>query len=1557
MEYQLPPAHKRAFERLKAMMHAYLVERDAEKALTFYTEDVQSIGTGVQEVAFNKEQLRRLLEEEIRIDPLPFQISFEQVVASGRHSDTSVSLYTVLKVEKLLPSGIPICVAMRQTALMCESDGEFYIRAVHVSVPAAQQKDDEYYPIKFGEKTVQQRREQLDSDLLRLMSENMSGGILGSYSEPEFPLYFINDHMLRHLGYTYEEYLESTKGLIGNSIHAGDRKRVEKEIMQACEKNKLYAVTYRMLKKDGDIIWIHEKGRCITTEDGREATLGVCIDITAQVFAENELSFLEQSKIGGIFKARMDEKFTVLYANDSYYKIHGITRQEMRERYEDSASRLVHPDDAAEVDARIADAIDKRQESLTLEYRVIRGDGKVAWLHASAGLTATEDGFMLSGMVINIDERKRFEEQLQWSEKRFQIAISQTKINVWEYDLSTRSILQTEKSYAAFGIGMVIANVPESMIESGTVHPDDAKKYMALYTKLHQGEAAAEAVVRIRATDGAYYWEKINYTNVFDEYGVPIRAVAVSEDITAQKEAEQRFFQEEHLRELLSADVMLSAKVNLTKNEVLHLWSDTYPPDMLPDICSYDDLFAALERYIANPGDKKRYAALLSPQALSQAIIDGQRSLNGEYRCTNSSGRIVWCSIHLTLLCEPDTGEWYAFGYIRDINERKKTELALRERAERDALTGLYNRQTAESMIDQQLYRQRGQNNECAFFIIDMDDFKQINDRYGHYVGDLFLEEVGRILREDSHGISGRLGGDEFIVFFGEIPDRQWAREKAALLCERLNVQYNLHGETLRVSASVGVVIADPNSTSFQKMFQQADAALYDAKFHGKAQYTSSESTFSPVHDLLLENGCIAKQHMGERCMQNEMADAVLVIDEETHDILFMNGTAQKIFAIEDYQGKKCYEIVQGFTQPCVFCQNHLPDESGYKTWENTNALLRKRFMIRDKMIRWDGRRARLELFTDMSEHEELLRNKVQAEHVLLECISLLLASESLETAIHGVLKNLGEFYRADRTYYARTEDERSVQIAPQDWHAPGIKAEKDNVFLDSSLLSHWLESLKLRRVVAFYELEQMRLLFPVKYALLKEKQVTSYAAVAVLDGAALIGYIGIENPRENLDNTTLLQSLSYFLHNEISKRSMRDRQAFMERHDAMTGILNWQSYSQFLSQMHPEALSSLGILAAEINHLRLLNQEYGQAYGNKLIKTLAERLQEKFGEQAVFRLSGGSFAALCQDITYPAFLDKAERLRSQTEREYPGAVAFGWSWADEDIQPDRLMNNAQELLTITQGGEREYDLRESRRKTIRLQRLMMAMREKRFQIYLQPKAEISTGRIVGAEALIRYVDEVHGVVPPIKFIPQLEAENTIRFIDFFVLEEVCVMLKGWQEQGISLFPISMNFSRSTLMEDGVVEKIKAVSDRYGVERSLLEIEITESKGEMDRSVLKTISRQLIGAGYCLSLDDFGAEYSNISILSAIPLKELKFDKSVINDLYSNPTTRLLIANLIRVCQEIGVDSVAEGVEEPEQLELLKSFGCTYAQGYLFNKPIPVPDFVRKYLEGALPSG
>ena len=1554
IEPPLTARQSRAYERLKEMMQAYLVERDVEKALSYYTEDVQSIGTGVQEVAFNREGLRLLLEDEIHQDPIPFDITFEKVRPLGGAEEGDVYLYTVIKVRKLLSTGITICVEMRQTILLCERDGFFYIRAVHVSVPAAQQKENEYYPIQYGEQTLKERRTKLDGDMLELMSETLPGGLMGGYDEPGFPLYFINDRMLKLLGYSYENFVSGTDGMVINCIHPSDRERVTKSVDLALQRGETYTITYRMLKKDGSDIWVYDKGRRIVTEDGRKAIISVCLDISTQVRAESELSFIAQSRIGGIFKARISDGFPVLYANECYYQIHGYTQEEFRQELGNEAAKLVYPDDLPIVSAKIDQTIRKKKKNITLKYRVIRRDGKISWLHASAGLTYDSDGIVLSGMVINIDEWQIFEQQLEWSEKKFQIAIEQTKINVWEYDLQTRSILQTRKSYQFFGMAMTIPDVPHSMIANKVVHPNDAANYMELYEKLHRGEKTADAVVRLRATDGKYYWEKINYTNIFDENGMPVRAVAVSEDITAQKEAEQRFFQEEHLREMLSADVLVSAKINLTQNRVLRIWSNFHDFESLQNIASYDDLCTAIRGYIANKGDVKRFLNMFRGEALTQSVTKGEENLYGEFRCINGRGQIVWCAFHLAVLRDPDTSEQYAFCYVRDINERKKTELALQERAERDALTGLYNRQTAESMISQRLSQREAGREQCAFFVIDMDDFKQVNDRFGHHFGDQILQEIGRILRAEAPGnsISGRVGGDEFVIFMEEVPNRDWAVKTAAKLCGSLSVSYSINGEPMRISASVGVAVSEREDLSFQDMFQQADSALYDAKYQGKARYTCFDGRReTPGQMCFVHDGCVIRQHSDTLCMLDELDDSILVIDEKSHDILFMSNSAQREFGIEDYHGQKCYEILQGFTRPCIFCQNHLPGEHGFKTWENTNARLHKRHMIRDKIIQWDGRRARLEIFTDLCKYEERLNSKAEGDRVLLECASLLLVTGALGDAIRGVLENLGKFYRADRAYFVRAKGVNSLQIAPQDWCAPGIgPVQNENERLENSDLNKWMKTLSSKRVTVFQELEQMQLLFPEKYKVLKEKQVDSFAAVALMEGDSLVGYIGIENPRRNLDNTTMLQSFSYFMQNEISKRSMQEHQKFIENHDMMTELLNWQGYSQACACMQPDVLSSLGIVAAEINQLHSINQEYGNRYGDQMILDLAAALREEFGEPCAFRISGASFVVMCQDIAYESFLSQLERLRARMERIYPGRISLGYSWADEDIQPALLMNCAREILTITQENEKAMVPRNATTRAIRLRHLQNAIQEGRFQIYLQPKAEVDGGAIKGAEALVRYSDEIHGVVPPIKFIPQLERENNIRYIDFFVLEEVCVILNKWKRQGFPLFPISVNFSRCTLMEEDVVGKINQVADRYGVDRSLLEIEITESMGEVNRRFLTEIAGQIVQAGYHLFLDDFGSEYSNISILTTVPINGLKFDKSVINDLYSNETTRLLIENLIHVCRQMGIDSIAEGVEEPEQLEILKECGCTYAQGYIFNKPLPVRDFERRYL-------
>lgn len=1281
--------------------------------------------------------------------------------------------------------------------------------------------------------------------------------------------------------------------------------------------------------------------------------------INSQKYSDSEvLSFIAKSRMGGIFQARISEGFPLLYANEYYYSLHGYTKEEFELKFYNMAERVVVEQDIGAVSEQIRQAIDDKVESVTLEYRIYKKDGSISWLHASAGFTKTVNGVLMSGMVINIDKRKNFEEQLLLSEKRFRVALEHTQVNVWEYDFKTRSIIMSGEPFEFFGKSSVICDVPSSQIRQQIIHPDDADKYSALYAALHDGAKTACAVIRIRSSDGKYCWEKINYTNIFDNNGIPVRAVAVSEDITPQKEAEQRCFQEEHLREMLSADMLLSAKINFSCDRIVHIWSDDYDSNELQHICNYKQLTEHILKCIVNRTDKKRFICQFSDALQNFDEESDNSSFYGEYRCCISSGRILWCAFRMAVMRDPVTSEQVGFLYIRDIDERKKIELALQYRAERDALTGLYNRQTAESMINQCLQRNKNSDALCALFIIDMDGFKQVNDRYGHYTGDRILEDVGRILLEDADGrsISGRLGGDEFIVFADKISDENIARKLAGRICEKLKICHVYDDKTLYVSASVGLVVSSCKSADFKIMFQQADSALYYTKSHGKASYSIYGDYDRQECDICVtEDSCIARGHLGERCMLDQIDNSVLVIDEQSHDVLFMNRIARDVFCAGDYRGKKCYNILHGFSEPCVFCQSHVPGEDGFKTWENLNTLLHRRFMIRDRIVNWDGRRARLEIFTDLSEYERRLNSKYKAERVLLDCASLLLVTNPLETAIQGVLEHLGGFYKADRAYFAKTQDMQSIVISPKDWRAHGIAvAEDENNLIEHSLLDLWLNSLSRTRVALFLSLDEMRELFPVKYSVLKARNVESFAAVALMDENGMVGYIGLENPRENLDNTTLLKSLSYFMHNEITKRRLQEQQIFDTEHNSTTGLLNWKSFMKRFSRIEPESLSSIGVLAADIFNLRLINQEYGCDYGDRLIKLLADGIKDNFPGDLAFHFSADEFVVLCQDITYETFTERIANVQRRMDEEHPGSVILGYSWSDTDIMPDHLINCAQERLELMKARQRDAQSSDLRLREIRLQRLLDAMKARNFRVYLQPKADIASGKIVGAEALIRYSDRKHKLVPPIKFIPQIEAENNIRYIDFFVLNEVCAAIASWKKRGFPLMAVSLNFSRRTFMENNLTDKMNAVVDRFGIEHSLLEIEITESTGDIERRALSEIGRQLTASGYKLYLDDFGSEYSNIATLTSLPISGLKFDKSLINDLYSNSKAGVLIKNLLNVCNEMGIDSIAEGVEEPEQLEILKSLGCTLAQGYLFNKPIPIRDFERKYLEAPL---
>ena len=224
---------------------------------------------------------------------------------------------------------------------------------------------------------------------------------------------------------------------------------------------------------------------------------------------EDALQSIARSDLGGLFKARMDEGFTLLYANDSYYAIHGYTRGQLEQEMHGQAVGLVHPEDVAWVSEHLRRALAENQGTVSFEYRIVRRDGAVVWLLISAGLSQEDGGMVLSGMILDITARKAMEDRLRRSEERFQIAVRQAGISVWEYDIPARRLYSSVSTQGHGEACPVVEQVPQSLIDSGYVHPSGVKEFQGMHEALHRGEPTASCVVQVRSPQGGYRWEPL----------------------------------------------------------------------------------------------------------------------------------------------------------------------------------------------------------------------------------------------------------------------------------------------------------------------------------------------------------------------------------------------------------------------------------------------------------------------------------------------------------------------------------------------------------------------------------------------------------------------------------------------------------------------------------------------------------------------------------------------------------------------------------------------------------------------------------------------------------------------------------------------------------------------------------------------------------------------------------------------------------------------------------------------------------------------------------------
>lgn len=689
------------------------------------------------------------------------------------------------------------------------------------------------------------------------------------------------------------------------------------------------------------------------------------------------------------------------------------------------------------------------------------------------------------------------------------------------------------------------------------------------------------------------------------------------------------------------------------------------------------------------------------------------------------------------------------------------------------------------------------------------------------------------------------------------------------------------------------------------------------------------------------------------------LSELIYVCDPATHELLYLNKAGRAVYgekAAEEH--RPCYEVLQGLDAPCGFCTNARLNAEEFYEWEFTNRVTNRRYVLRDKLVPWEGALVRLEIAFDTTEHESektALALMVEASSLIVSCIRALEADDDLDRAFDEVLQNLGTFFKADRAYVFELRDGH-VRSA-HEWRDETVEPHESR-FLDvpQTLIDEWIEAFSLGNTVVIDDVDGLRESGRTEeYDLLARQQIESLVAVPLVDAGKLVGYIGVDNPRlgGRLDVVeTPLLGLAHFITARMKREEVQRQMAELIWNDTLTRA---RSRAAFHRDYDQGAFERIGLVLVDADQLAVVNRERGRTAGDAVLQGIAATMADVFDR--VYRIGDDEFCAVAEAVDYVAFSELAAHLMTRfADGSLPASA--GTAWQESCHRVEALLNMAGDRMRRAKSGRhRAAALGVDLASDASVSRLLRpggaerAVEEGKFDIYLMPQSSSGSGRIVGAEALIRYIDDEQGLVAlPTSFVLALEDMGEISSVDFFALSRACETLVRWQREGCGAVPLSVNFSRLTASEDGFVDRLAETVRGFGVDPSLIEVELTESARERSDDLLRQVADGLRSHGFRVAIDDFGVENANYALFVQLEFDVLKLDKTLVWGLGNDPRSLTVVKGLVSLCSDLGIETVAEGIESEQQLAALRSAGCARAQGYLIGHPMPIAQFEERFL-------
>ena len=449
---------------------------------------------------------------------------------------------------------------------------------------------------------------------------------------------------------------------------------------------------------------------------------------------------------------------------------------------------------------------------------------------------------------------------------------------------------------------------------------------------------------------------------------------------------------------------------------------------------------------------------------------------------------------------------------------------------------------------------------------------------------------------------------------------------------------------------------------------------------------------------------------------------------------------------------------------------------------------------------------------------------------------------------------------------------------------------------------------------------------------------------------------------REDRDELEIYATECFFYHEIIFTNEQAKKSAMTQY---LSGLPNAGAYvNQAMRLIMSGVPSDYSAFYFDIRGFSRINRKYGQMQGDGIIRRYGQKLTEfiKYNE-CVGHLGGDKFVAMIRQERKDAFIAFLSDVVIEIDKDgspeklHISATIGEWDIERDEIDPSDIIGRpslglsyAKSELGTTVVSVTDAALEKLNQKKTVLGTYRDALENDEFIVYYQPKVDSRGNILVGAEGLVRWMHDGEMVSPGV-FIPPLEQNGDILLLDYYVLQRACADIRRWVKAGLEPVVISVNFSRKDLEDRHLAENIFNIIEESGIDKSLIEIEVTETVDEAEHGTLTEFINQLCDLGIRTAIDDFGAGYSSLSTLREFRANTLKIDRSFINSDDFSWKDEVILTDIIHMAGELGMDVITEGVEREDQLALVNNAGCYVIQGFFYDRPLPREEFEKRLLD------